>query len=111
MPLRPAVVGFNQLKILKEWGQKINTEAIVASNLPPTLTTIQLFACSSKKTNHSFVALRGYKMILIEMDKLAERCDEDDRFCVVCLRTRNDVPVIDHCCYSCGGEGQEVLLQ
>ena len=45
------------------------------------------------------------------MDKLAERCDEDDRFCVVCLRTRNDVPVIDHCCYSCGGEGQEVLLQ
>jgi hypothetical protein len=50
-------------------------------------------------------------MILIDIDKLAERCDEDDRFCVVCLRTRNDVPVIDHCCYSCGGEEQEVLFQ
>ena len=49
-------------------------------------------------------------MNLINMDKLVERCDEDDRFCVVCLRTRDDVPVIDHCCYSCGGEGQEVLL-
>ena len=50
-------------------------------------------------------------MNLINMAKLSERCDEDDRFCVVCLCTRNDVPVIDHCCYSCGGEGQEVLLQ
>jgi hypothetical protein len=105
------VVGSNQLKILKKWGQKIKAEAIVASNLPPTLTTIRLFACSLKKTNHSFVTLWDYKMILIDIDKLSERCDEDDRFCVVCLRTRNDVPVIDHCCYSCGGEGQEVLLQ
>lgn len=40
---------------------------------------------------------------IIDMKKLAEVCDEDDRFCVVCLRSRTDVPVIGHCCYQCGG--------
>lgn len=35
-------------------------------------------------------AARKRKMYLINMDNLAERCDEDDRFCVVCLRARTD---------------------
>jgi hypothetical protein len=48
------------------------------------------------------------KMYLINMDRLSERCEEDDLFCVICLRTRTDVPVVDHCCYACGG-GEEDL--
>ena len=47
-------------------------------------------------------------MYIFKMDKLAERCNEDENFCVICLRTRTDVPVVDHCCYGCGG-GEEVL--
>lgn len=51
---------------------------------------------------------RRQKMYQFNMDKLSEHCGEDDRFCVVCLRTRIDVPVVDHCCYACGG-GEEIL--
>jgi hypothetical protein len=57
-------------------------------------------------TNHGDTV--GAKTYLINMDALSKRCDEDARFCVICLRTRTDVPVVDHCCYSCGG-GEEDL--
>lgn len=45
---------------------------------------------------------------LTSFEKLSEKVAEDKNFCVVCLRTRTDVPVVDALCYECGG-GEEVL--
>ena len=45
---------------------------------------------------------------LIDLEKLSELVHEDENFCVVCLRSRKDVPVVDALCYECGG-GEEIL--
>jgi len=45
---------------------------------------------------------------LTDFDKLSEKVAEDENFCVVCLRSRDDVPVVNALCYECGG-GKETL--
>lgn len=45
---------------------------------------------------------------ITNFEALSEKVKEDDNFCVVCLRSRKDVPVADALCYECGG-GEEVL--
>lgn len=45
---------------------------------------------------------------IIDFEKLAEFAEDEDKFCIVCLRIRHDVPVNHNCCYECGG-GKEVL--
>lgn len=42
-------------------------------------------------------------MYKTDFDKLSEQCDDEERFCVICLRIRTDVPVTHNCCYECGG--------
>lgn len=42
-------------------------------------------------------------MYTTDFEALFNTAEDDNRFCVVCLRSRDDVPVIDHCCYECGG--------
>ncbi|MCK4976465.1 MAG: hypothetical protein KAS36_06010 [Anaerolineales bacterium] len=39
---------------------------------------------------------------IADFDKISEAA-RDERFCVVCLTIRTDVPVEANCCYECGG--------
>jgi hypothetical protein len=41
-------------------------------------------------------------MYTTDFEKLSEVA-RDERFCVVCLSVRTDVPVVANCCYECGG--------
>lgn len=44
---------------------------------------------------------------ITDFEKLAKVCDENDNFCVVCQRIREDCPVDYHLCYYCGGGEKE----
>lgn len=47
---------------------------------------------------------------ITDFKELSELCADDKRFCVMCMRSRTDVPVTDNCCYNCGG-GERIMLQ
>jgi len=39
----------------------------------------------------------------VDFKKVVEAAHDDENFCVICLRSRKDVPVEANCCYECGG--------
>jgi len=48
------------------------------------------------------------KLVSIDMNELSEQC-HNERFCVICLRVRTDVPVEYNWCYQCAGGNMKSL--
>lgn len=46
--------------------------------------------------------LEAQVMYITDFEALSKAA-RDENFCVVCLQIRTDVPVVQNCCYECGG--------